>query len=433
MDNLHSALKTEVVNQTNAEGVQVLLVRLQHGKDQILHSLHVRPTSFSTYGVQMTDLLAILGFERSPCVFVNGECYAKEVDESFDVPLFATALKPMQEALLEAQRHLGKCGFLIDQPEGLGYYVGGSPSLGGFKPSSIGDDGHSAQRIERMQDAEDSAFRFVFTWRLSDRFRGWTIHYRPLHPPLSAEVASIFEFLHLERFESCPEFGFDACHWRFIPFEEQEERSLFNRPADKAHAWFNAHKEHFSAGVEQLINAEQKAMQFDMHVLPFCQRPIPTTATAPAVHTVPLHGVAPGMPSQFDVAISFAGTERHYAEKLAQIVRGDGFQVFYDAFYPEHLWGKDLIEFFDHVYRKASRYCVMFISEEYRDRIWTTHERRSALARALEERGREYLLPVEVESVDIEGLRPTVGRLSLSEYSVEQIAQMLMEKLRSDR
>ncbi len=62
------------------------------------------------------------------------------------------------------------------------------------------------------------------------------------------------------------------------------------------------------------------------------------------------------MPSQFDVAISFAGTERHLAEKLAQIVREAGFEVFYDAFYPEQLWGKDLIEFFDHVYRKASHF-----------------------------------------------------------------------------
>lgn len=432
MTDLHSALKTEVISRTSGEGVQILLVRLQHSKDQISHSLHIRPTSFSTYGVQMTDLLAILGFERSLCVFVNGECYAKEVDESFDVALFATTLKPMHEALFQAQKHFENCGFLIDRPEGLGYYFGKSSQPRVSGPSRGGGDGHTAQKIERMKDSEDSAFRFVFTWRLSDRFKGWTIHYRPLHPPLSAEVASIFEFLHLDYFESCPEFDFNSCHWRFIPFEEHEENSFLNCSADRAHAWFDAHKEHFSAGVEHLLKAEQKAVPFGMHILPPHQRSTPITVARPAAQGVPRYRATSSMPSQFDVAISFAGTERHLAEKLAQIVRNDGFEVFYDAFYPEHLWGKDLVEFFDHVYRKASRFCVMFISQEYRDRIWTTYERRSALARALEEKGKEYLLPIEVEKVDIEGLRPTIGRLLLSEYSIEQIAQMLMGKLKSD-
>jgi hypothetical protein len=45
------------------------------------------------------------------------------------------------------------------------------------------------------------------------------------------------------------------------------------------------------------------------------------------------------LPSNFEVAISFAGTERELAEKLAQILQGAGVTVFYDNFYPEHLWG----------------------------------------------------------------------------------------------
>ena len=47
------------------------------------------------------------------------------------------------------------------------------------------------------------------------------------------------------------------------------------------------------------------------------------------------------LPSNFDVAISFAGTERELAEKLAEILRAAGIAVFYDNFYPEHLWGKN--------------------------------------------------------------------------------------------
>ncbi len=105
--------------------------------------------------------------------------------------------------------------------------------------------------------------------------------------------------------------------------------------------------------------------------------------------------------------------------------------MFYDNFYPEQLWGKDLVALFDRIYRKDSRYCAMFLSCEYRDRIWTTHERRSATARALQERGNEYILPVKVESVDIDGLAPTVGHVSLAEMAPAQIADLLIKKLAS--
>jgi hypothetical protein len=37
-------------------------------------------------------------------------------------------------------------------------------------------------------------------------------------------------------------------------------------------------------------------------------------------------------------------------------MKGEGFAVFYDSFYPETLWGKNLIEFFDDIYRKQAQY-----------------------------------------------------------------------------
>jgi hypothetical protein len=136
---------------------------------------------------------------------------------------------------------------------------------------------------------------------------------------------------------------------------------------------------------------------------------------------------------QFDVALSFAGTEREYAETLATIVRDAGFAVFYDNFYEEHLWGKDLYVFFDEIYRKKARFCVMFVSQEYRDRMWTNHERQSAQARALAEKGTEYILPIQIEQVELPGLRPTVGYIRLSpQRSIQDIAQVLIRKLQHE-
>ena len=133
----------------------------------------------------------------------------------------------------------------------------------------------------------------------------------------------------------------------------------------------------------------------------------------------------------YDVAFSFAGTERRIAEEIATIVRNAGYKVFYDNFYPEQLWGQDLVATFDRIYRKEARFCVMFLSQEYRDRIWTTHERRSATARALQERGNGYILPVKVENVDIDGLAPITGYVSLGELSPAKIGELLVKKLAS--
>ena len=136
------------------------------------------------------------------------------------------------------------------------------------------------------------------------------------------------------------------------------------------------------------------------------------------------------LPDKFDVAISFAGSERSFAEALAEKVRNAGFSVFYDNFYPEHLWGKNLTVFFDDIFRKKSRYCVMIVSKEYAARRWTVHEARSAQARAFQEKGGEYILPIKFDGTELDGLLPTIGYLGVDQ-GVEKISEMLISKLRS--
>jgi TIR domain len=137
---------------------------------------------------------------------------------------------------------------------------------------------------------------------------------------------------------------------------------------------------------------------------------------------------AAALPEAFDVAISFAGTERAQANELAELVRSAGFAVFYDDFYPEQLWGKNLGIFFDEIFRKRTRYCVIFVSTEYEARKWTIHEARSAQARAVEEKGAEYILPIRVDGTELTGLLPTIGYVPIT-AGMDKIADMLIEKL----
>src|SRR3990172_2182383 len=103
---------------------------------------------------------------------------------------------------------------------------------------------------------------------------------------------------------------------------------------------------------------------------------------------------------EYQVALSFAGEDRQYVECVAGVLREGGIDVFYDAYEQASLWGKDLYAHFDDVYRKRARFCVIFISAHYAAKVWTSHERRSAQARALVER-QEYVLPVRFDDTDL--------------------------------
>jgi hypothetical protein len=433
---LHQALKTETVQKASIQGVNFVVVKHQWGKNDLGFSLHAEPTSFSTSGTQTTDFLAYLGFERKQCAFVaRRECFAKWVEEPFDLARFAESFSPAYGAFDRAERHLQGCGFGFDQLEGWGYFMGRSSRGTRYTSHSSHSDGHTAAKTDSMKTAEDESFKFAFTWIESDRTKGWTTHYRPKNTPLSSELTAVFDFLKLRSFDDCPEFDFDSCYWRFTPFESRGNR-VFDSNAGFAHGLFNATAANFSPGIKNLLEAHRLLEPFNMKLLPFkeaaqrreedIQRHMVTSPTVPTNYAA-----VSTMPKTFDVAVSFSGTERKLAEELATVLVKAGYKVFYDNFYPAELWGKDLFEFFEDIYRKRSRYCVMFISKEYADRMWTTHERKSAQARALEEKGKEYILPIKIDATELPGMLPTVGHLSLSDYTFVQIADLLIKKLRS--
>jgi hypothetical protein len=60
----HSALKQELITRVSRDNFEAVLARLQWGKEGVGYSLHTNPSSFSTAGLQKTDFLAYLGFQR---------------------------------------------------------------------------------------------------------------------------------------------------------------------------------------------------------------------------------------------------------------------------------------------------------------------------------------------------------------------------------
>jgi TIR domain/HEAT repeats len=134
-------------------------------------------------------------------------------------------------------------------------------------------------------------------------------------------------------------------------------------------------------------------------------------------------------PHTYDVAISFAGEDRLVVERFAAVLAHAGFRIFYDLWERDVLWGKDLYQYLDEVYRKRSRFCVIFISAAYVQKAWTSHELRSAQARALEQKS-EYLLPIRLDDTEIPGFPPTIAYVDARQTSVEDIAAIAILKVR---
>ncbi|MGB2769621.1 MAG: TIR domain-containing protein [Candidatus Zixiibacteriota bacterium] len=136
----------------------------------------------------------------------------------------------------------------------------------------------------------------------------------------------------------------------------------------------------------------------------------------------------PSAENSYEVVLSFAGEDREYVEEVARFLKDNNVRVFYDKYEEVTLWGKDLAEHLDKVYRGSARYCVMFISKHYADKVWTSHERRSALAKAIEEK-EEYILPARFDDTEIPGLRQTIRYVDLSEKSPDELGNMILQKL----
>lgn len=132
----------------------------------------------------------------------------------------------------------------------------------------------------------------------------------------------------------------------------------------------------------------------------------------------------------YDVAISFAGEEREIAKSIALGLRDKNFSVFFDEFESSMMWGSDLGQLLDVIYRKKSHFCMVLISRSYQQKIWTKHEFRSALSRRITENP-NYILPIRIDNTELDGLQPTTGYVRYKELiDIGTIIELFTEKFK---
>ena len=422
----HRALTREILAQESSNTANIVLAKLQWSKEDVAYSLHIEPRTHSLSGIQVTDFLSFLGFRRSRCSFVGrGDCYVRWVGEDFDTTTFPESFDTSYSNLTDALKDLEACGVIKDQPEGWGYFSGVMSESIRYN-DQISGDGHMASHVQSMKETEskDDVFLYKFTFLRNGYEKGWVIHCRPKRPPLSPELQSAFTFLKLREFQNCPEYDFEPCYWYPFPFIERG-RGLNN--AREANRCFDAHAQRFSPGIQKLLvaNAEIKKSGFTFLPVQESEHDIEHDINMERVTTQSLP--TPSENISFDVVLSFAGADREHAEKLKTILKDQGFRIFYDHDHKEDLWGKNLPDYFSKIYESSARFCVIFVSQAYKDGFWTNHERKSAIARYIRE-NEEYILPIKVEDVELDGIPPTIGYVEL-EMGIDKIAELLIKKL----
>ena len=137
------------------------------------------------------------------------------------------------------------------------------------------------------------------------------------------------------------------------------------------------------------------------------------------------------MSYKYEVAISFAGEDRAFAEAVAKGLRDAGVEVFYDNFYAADLWGEDLSTRLREVYHDSSEFCIMIISKHYVEKMWTIFERQQAIERLIKEKGKAYVLPVRLDGFasEVPGLSGAISYLSVNRNQPQLVVNTFLEKI----
>src|SRR6185436_8152397 len=114
-------------------------------------------------------------------------------------------------------------------------------------------------------------------------------------------------------------------------------------------------------------------------------------------------------PKEFDVCLSYASENGDYVRDVADYLHRLRIDVFYaeDEDAQVGLWGKDLPDELRRIYSDRAKFCVVFVSRYYKDKVYPTLELQSAVVRALKENV-GYILPARFDDTSLPGLSDRV-------------------------
>lgn len=138
-----------------------------------------------------------------------------------------------------------------------------------------------------------------------------------------------------------------------------------------------------------------------------------------------------GQHYDYEVAFSFAGEQREYVQAVYKYLASKGVKVFYDQdeTVSVETWGQNLVDYFNDIFTHKARFCVVFISQEYANKIWTNYERQVIQARGLVDNG--YILPARFDGTKLAGGVDTTKYVNLAHLTPEDFGNIILRKIKS--
>jgi hypothetical protein len=133
---------------------------------------------------------------------------------------------------------------------------------------------------------------------------------------------------------------------------------------------------------------------------------------------------------QFDVALSFSGSERELVEQIGEELerRLGPDRYFYDHNYAGQLARPGMDILLQDIYRARSRLVVVFIGAQYQARDWCGIEFR-AIRDIINRREHKRVMYIKTGEGDVEGVLPNDGYVDARHFSPSNLAGFIEERL----
>lgn len=79
-------------------------------------------------------------------------------------------------------------------------------------------------------------------------------------------------------------------------------------------------------------------------------------------------------PSQYDFALSFAGTDRNVAERMYVLLQEREFEVFYDKNEQHRILAEDVEDYLRPIYQSDAHFVIVLLGKDYPKKVWTKFE-----------------------------------------------------------
>lgn len=113
----------------------------------------------------------------------------------------------------------------------------------------------------------------------------------------------------------------------------------------------------------------------------------------------------------YDIALSFAGEDREYAQMLHDVLVDNGYAVFYDFAEQHRIIANDVEKYLGPIYESGSRYVVAVLGKTYGTKRWTLFEA-SKYASRLAEGSVIPIWAIDATTSPFDSFAQTSGRLS---------------------